>query len=45
MTSVTPFLWFEEDIRAVVGFYRGVFKDAKLLSPPAEEAPQGDVPE
>ena len=45
MTSITPFLWFDEDIRRVVAFYRGVFTDAKLLSPLAEEAPPSGAPE
>ena len=45
MKSITPFLWFDEDIREVVAFYSRVFDDAKLLAPLAKEAPPGGAPE
>jgi len=38
-------LWFDEDIRELIGFYRGVFDDVALLSPLADVAPAGGAPE
>lgn len=45
MASVTPFLWFDEDMREVVAFYRGVFEETTVLTPLADEAPLGGAPE
>jgi len=45
MSSITPFLWFDEDIREVIRVYQGVFSDLKLLSPVADTAPAGGAPE
>jgi len=45
MKKLTPFLWFDEDMREIVGFYRAVFEDAKLLSPLADSRPEHGAPE
>ena len=30
MTSITPFLWFDNNVREAVAFYKSVFPDAKV---------------
>jgi len=30
MTSITPFLWFDKNVREAVAFYQSVFPDAKV---------------
>jgi predicted 3-demethylubiquinone-9 3-methyltransferase (glyoxalase superfamily) len=30
MTSITPFLWFDNNVPAAVAFYKSVFPDAKV---------------
>jgi predicted 3-demethylubiquinone-9 3-methyltransferase (glyoxalase superfamily) len=31
MTSVTPFLWFDDDLEAAIAFWSGIFPDTKLI--------------
>lgn len=31
MTTITPFLWFDDNAEEAIGFYSGIFPDARIL--------------
>jgi predicted 3-demethylubiquinone-9 3-methyltransferase (glyoxalase superfamily) len=33
MKKITPFLWFEKDMDAVVNYYASIFPDVKISNP------------
>lgn len=44
MQKITPFLWFEKDMKGIVDFYKSVFPDMKVTSSGnLENTPSGSV--
>ena len=41
MPTITPFLWFDDDLQAALDFYVDLFPDAKVLS--ENRTPTGDL--
>jgi predicted 3-demethylubiquinone-9 3-methyltransferase (glyoxalase superfamily) len=31
MPSITPFIWFDDDLESAIGFYAGIFPDSRVL--------------
>jgi predicted 3-demethylubiquinone-9 3-methyltransferase (glyoxalase superfamily) len=44
MQKITPFLWFEKDMKGIITYYRSIFPDMKILSGgELDETPSGSV--
>lgn len=44
MKKITPFLWFDKNLKEITDYYRSVFKDAKIVSHGTlSDTPSGDV--
>lgn len=44
MKKITPFLWFDKDMKGIIDFYKSVFPDMKVSSGgELEDTPSGDV--
>jgi predicted 3-demethylubiquinone-9 3-methyltransferase (glyoxalase superfamily) len=44
MQKITPFLWYDKNLKEIISYYQSIFPDLKILSGGAlSDTPSGDV--